>query len=100
MYNIISRNVKEAQKAERVRVRVRVSVCLMDAYTRVWEMNKNVTSNVHLWSVGKKMIWRRGILVFIINYPYTFLIFCHDKALFLQVLMHILKTGVFWAARL
>lgn len=51
MYNIISRNVKEAQKAERVHVRVRV--CLMDAYTRVWEMNKNIISNVYLWSGGK-----------------------------------------------
>lgn len=53
MYNIISRNVKEAQKAEGVRVPVRVRVCLMDAYTRVWEMNKNIISNVYLWSGGK-----------------------------------------------
>lgn len=64
MYNIISRNVKEAQKAERVRVRVRVSVCLMDAHTSVWEMNRNITSNVYLWLVGKKMIWRRGTFAF------------------------------------
>lgn len=60
MYNIISRNVKEAQKAERVHVRVRV--CLMDAYTRVWEMNKNIISNVYLWSGGKDM--RRGTFAF------------------------------------
>lgn len=64
MYNIISRNVKEARKAERVRVRVhvRVRVCLMDAYTSVWEMNKNIIVNVYLWSGGKNM--RRGTFAF------------------------------------
>lgn len=62
MYNIISRNVKEAQKAEHVRARV--CVCLMDAYTSVWEMNKNIISNVYLWSMGKNMIWRRGTFAF------------------------------------